>query len=191
MALPLATGPFVLLLVALLAFVFSIGYLAGQRAESVQAAEGSPGASGARIDLESPTGPGTGSQENPGRGNSGSPLTSPRPDPGGSAAGDPGPNTPAEIAFADPANRYTVVVFTAEDSEFGNQRAWAIHDYLVKQGYPAVRPRPWEGDVKVFVGAMGKMAEARQMEAKVRQDPGPDSGRPFYDAYVDNIGRFR
>lgn len=179
MTLPLGTMPFLLLQLGLLVLVFSIGYLVGQGSEPVQA-----GAGGDPIDLQSPTGSGValGSSEPAVQ------VTPARPDDQG-----PGPEVPsaAERAFLDPANKYTVVVFTAENSEFGKSRAWAMHDYLADQTYPVVEPRHWKGEVKIFVGAAPTTGGLADLEVRLRQDPGPDDSRPFYDAYVDNADRFR
>lgn len=175
--------PFLLLQLALLVLVFSIGFLVG-RDPGVAAAEGD------LIELEVPRGVGsaaqaTGSGRRP-------PLTSPRPDdPGSDGLPATGGDTAADRAFLDPVNKYTVVVFTAENSEFGEQRAWSIHDYLLGKGYPVVLPRHWKGQVKIFVGAAGRLSELQDLEARLRKDPGPDGTQPFYDAYVDNVGRFR
>ena len=45
--------------------------------------------------------------------------------------------------------------------------------------------------MKIFVGAAGRLSELQDLEARLRKDPGPDGTQPFYDAYVDNVGRFR
>ena len=172
MTLPLGTVPFLLLQLGLMGLVFAMGYLAGQGSDTVLAADGV-----VEVELQAPDASGVeaaplgtqGSQE---------------------AAGQPQVSGP-EVAFMDPSNKYTVVVFTAENSDFGKNRAWAIHNYLMDQAYPVVRPRLWKGEVKIFVGAAPTTGGLADLEARLRKDLGPDGTRPFYDAYVDNADRFR
>ena len=203
MTLPLGTVPFLFLQLGLLVLVFSIGYLVGQGEDSARAAESRGGESGAPIDLSHPAGAGSGGETAPltpprpggaepgaGVGSSGTALSRERGE-GASAAGGARRASEAERAFLDPENRYTVVVFTAENSAFGKDRAWAIHDYLASKGYPVVDPRIWKGEVKIFVGAAPTTGGLADLEARLRKDPGPNGTRPFYDAYVDNADRFR
>ena len=59
-----------------------------------------------------------------------------------------------------------------------------------------MEPVRWKGVVKIFVGAAPTQGELHDLEAQLRMDPGPDGtgqdGKgPFYDAYVDNVDRYR
>lgn len=187
MTLPMGTMPFLLLQVALLVLVFSIGFLVGRDAE-VAAAEVAP------VELQDPAGSGGAASAAPAapRGGERAPLTSPRPEtPGGGTSPAQAAQSPADRAFLDPASEFTVVVYTAENSEYGRQQAWTVHDYLSGKGYPVVQPRAWKGQVKIFVGAGGRVSDLKDLEAQVRKDPGPDGTQPFYDAYVDKTTRFR
>ncbi|MDA1266919.1 MAG: hypothetical protein O2816_17700 [Planctomycetota bacterium] len=185
MTLPLGTVPFLFLQIGLLVLVFSIGYLTG-RDGKVSAAE----TDGAEIELQS-RGGGPGNVRQGNAGGSQAPLTTPRPADDGSQAVGPPAASEADLAFRDPLNTFTVVVFTAENSDFGEQRAWAVHEYLNGKGYPVVQPLLWKGEVKIFVGAAQSKGSLKEIEARIRKDPGPNGGRPFYDAYVDKTERFR
>lgn len=177
--LPLGTVPFLFLQLGLVGLVFAIGYLAGQGSAPALAAEGD-----GEFELQAP------GASDPG--GSGLPVAAPLTTQGPDEAGGPVQgSSPAEVAFMDPSNKYTVVVFTAENSDFGKNRAWAIHDYLVNQSYPVVHPHLWKGEVKIFVGAAPTTGGLADLEARLRKDLGPDGTRPFYDAYVDNADRFR
>ena len=40
-------------------------------------------------------------------------------------------------------------------------------------------------------GAAPSKGALADLEVRIRKDPGPNGGRPFYDAYVDKTERFR
>jgi len=182
--LPIGAVPFVVLQLALIVLVFSIGFLSGRNSSPVQAAGPATDESGDPVELD-PRGQGP---------------TKPRGDGGGGST--PGPArrdgasrtpelTAAERAFLDPANRLTIAVFSADDSEYGLQRATEVQEHLVARGFPAVPPRRWKGTVLVFVGASPTSAGVQDLLERIREVPGPDGGQIFWDAYLENIDKFR
>jgi hypothetical protein len=96
----------------------------------------------------------------------------------------------ADAAFADPANRFTLLVFTADGTDFGRERASANHANLSAQGFAVITPRERGGKVLLQVGAFGSFAAAEQVRTKVAAAPGPDGRQtPYAGAYVVNITR--
>ena len=96
----------------------------------------------------------------------------------------------ADAAFADPANRFTLLVFTADGTDFGRERATANHANLSAQGFAVITPRERGGKVLLQVGAFGSFAAAEQVRTKVAAAPGPDGRQtPYAGAYVVNITR--
>jgi len=96
----------------------------------------------------------------------------------------------ADAAFADPANRFTLLVFTADGTDFGRERASANHANLSAQGFAVITPRERGGKVLLQVGAFGSFAAAEQVRTKVAAAPGPDGRQtPYAGAYVVNISR--
>lgn len=96
----------------------------------------------------------------------------------------------ADAAFADPANRFTLLVFTADGTEFGREMATVNHANLSAQGFAAILPLERGGKVLLHVGAYGSFAAAEQARTKVAKAPGPDGRQtPYAGAYVVNINR--
>ncbi len=96
----------------------------------------------------------------------------------------------ADQAFADPANRFTVHAFTADDTEFGRERAGVSLANLTAQGFAAVSPRQRGGKVLLYVGAFQSFAQADKARSRVANAPGPDGRQtPYSGAFVVNIPR--
>jgi len=96
----------------------------------------------------------------------------------------------AEAAFADPANRFTLLVFTANGTDFGREMASVNHANLGAQGFAVIPPRERGGKVLLHVGAFGSFAAAEQVRTRVANAPGPDGRQtPYAGAYVVNITR--
>ncbi|MDP6387289.1 MAG: hypothetical protein QGI93_13920 [Planctomycetota bacterium] len=107
---------------------------------------------------------------------------------GGASATKAG--SPADAAFADPANRFTLLVFTADGTDFGWEMAKVNHANLSAQGFAVIEPRERGGKVLLHVGAFGSFAAAEQVRTKVADAPGPDGKQtPYAGAYVVNITR--
>lgn len=112
----------------------------------------------------------------------------PRPTPGQESADNSA--SPADLAFADPANRFTLLVFTADGTDFGRQMAAVNHDNLSAQGFAAVNPRERGGKVLLHVGAFASVAAAKKARGRVAAAPGPGGRQtPYSGAYVVNITR--
>ena len=108
--------------------------------------------------------------------------------PGGASATKAG--SPADAAFADPANRFTLLVFTADGTDFGWEMTKVNHANLSAQGFAVIEPRERGGKVLLHVGAFGSFAAAEQVRTKVADAPGPDGKQtPYAGAYVVNIPR--
>ena len=107
------------------------------------------------------------------------------------AAGSAGrAGSAADAAFADPANRFTLLVFTADGTEFGREMATVNHANLSAQGFAAILPLERGGKVLLHVGAYGSFAAAEQARTEVAKAPGPDGRQtPYAGAYVVNINR--
>lgn len=115
-----------------------------------------------------------------------------RPDPQQSAAQSPVASTrAADAAFEDPANRFTIVVFTADNYEVGKERTWAMFDHLAAAGLDPVTPRAVDGRIYLLVGAESSPGALEDLKAEIRQMTDPDGKtRPFSDAYVNNIDQY-
>jgi hypothetical protein len=114
--------------------------------------------------------------------------------PGAASAGSAGSAgsavSAADAAFADPANRFTLLVFTADGTDFGREMASVNHANLSAQGFAAIDPLERGGQVLLHVGAYGSFAAAEQARTKVANAPGPDGRQtPYAGAYVVNINR--
>ena len=96
----------------------------------------------------------------------------------------------ADAAFADPANRFTLLVFTADGTDFGREMASVNHANLSAQGFAVITLQERGGKVLLQVGAFGSFAAAEQVRTKVAAAPGPDGRQtPYAGAYVVNITR--
>lgn len=96
----------------------------------------------------------------------------------------------ADAAFADPANRFTLLVFTADGTDFGHEMTTVNQANLEAQGFAAITPRERGGKWLLHVGAYGSFAAAEQARIKVASAPGPDGRQtPYAGAYVVNITR--
>lgn len=113
-----------------------------------------------------------------------------RPPEAAAAAGDE-PLSAADRAFADPANRFTVVVFAADDYPVGRERTWAMFEHLRASGFDPVTPRVVRGRLVLLVGAAPRMGDLEKLKLEVRELLGPDGRtRPFLDAWVNNIDNY-
>jgi hypothetical protein len=98
--------------------------------------------------------------------------------------------TAADAAFADPANRFTLLVFTANGTDFGREMASVNHANLGAQGFAVITPRERGGKWLLHVGAFGSFAAAEQVRTRVANAPGPEGRQtPYAGAYVVNITR--
>ena len=102
----------------------------------------------------------------------------------------PAVSSEADKAFEATESRFTVLVFTANNSAFGRGVAEQNQRHLEQLGYPAVSARKKGSKVVLYVGAYASRQEAVEAQNRVRQAPGP-GGRemPFRDAYIVNIPR--
>lgn len=185
LTLPMGPLPFLILQGTLLALVFLMGYFAG--------AGGSDGAVRA----------GGGGDPLVGAPDGGFRLEAPGPEPSPvlPAREDPEARrrlgavlSAADEAWMDPANRFTVLVFSAEDTPFGEERTWASYEHLGALGFPVVTPRRGgqPNMIRLFVGAAPSTEDLRKLNQLVSQAPGPDGpNRPFLDAILDNIETYR
>lgn len=97
----------------------------------------------------------------------------------------------ADAAFEDPANRFTIVVFTADNYEVGKERTWAMFDHLAAAGLDPVTPRAVDGRIYLLVGAESSPGALEDLKGQIRQMTDPDGKtRPFNDAYVNNIDQY-
>lgn len=196
--LPMGWAPFLLLQAMILAVAFGLGWIASGAKSGGEGAL----ATGGELVLDSPdSGPGSEGAANAGLN---SPLRGGRaptvlgnvdPSDGGQAP-DAGAkfdsaSRSADLAFDDPASRFTVVVAQYNDTTYGRARAWAAFEFLDSQGLPVVSPRARNRVVFLFAGATVERDKLDLLLEKVRSQAG-ESGRdtPFYDAYVSNISRY-
>ena len=189
--LPIGAWPFVGLQLAALGMAFFLGYLAAGPADTVQAgagdARGGP-ADGSRVELAAPREAAERSpaaaerRASPPAEAAGSPLS----------AGAPRPPSEADRAFEDPANLFTVVVFSVNDYAFGRERIWELHRFLTEQGFEPITPRTCRGYLMLLVGAAPSMGQLEATKQRLRDLVGPDGRtRPFRDAYINNSSSYR
>ncbi len=218
LTLPMGPVGFLVLQIALVVLAFMAGQAnprvgavhAGAPADSSGAGEGLPGDPGDGMDAQAsgvvdvgggtPTvdrntavgdsgASGLRGQRRPGDGTR---LRSPGtpPETGPESATQAIPESPADRAFADPRNTFTVLVFTADDSEFGRERAQENYSHLLSKGLDAITPRQRGGWVYLYVGAYPSKAAANQAMTQVALISGPNgSGTPYASAGVRNIPR--
>lgn len=187
MYLPVGSVTFLFLQLGLLVLVFGIGFLSGKEERAVHAGNpgGNPaGSEGGNVQLTGPQGGGTTGTQTPGPGESGSSSSSQKPQP---------TQRPEDEAFQNPANRYTVVVFTADASPVGQGRAQDVFDALESRGYPVITPVIGDRHVRVLMGAAPTKAALSELESRIRREKlGRNvSTGDFYDAYVDRAEKFR
>jgi len=107
------------------------------------------------------------------------------------AVADEGTLDPADIAFQDPSNHYTLVVDQYNDNALGRERAIAHYLYLRGQGFPVVRPRLRGDVVYLLVGAAGDREALGSLLSQVQVLPYPGSqDRTFSTAYLERIEDF-
>jgi len=189
--LPIGAWPFVGLQLVALGLSFFLGYLAAGPADAVRAGAGADargGADGSRVELADPRDPAQRSTAGPQRGPStpaeGAASTLPSTD--GSAP------SAADLAFEDPANLFTVVVFSVNDYAFGRERIWELYRFLSQQGFDPITPRTCRGYLMLLVGASPTMGELEAVKLRLRDLVGPDGRtRPFRDAYINNASSYR
>lgn len=199
LVLPMGWAPFLVLQTMILAVAFGLGWIAsGMEGAGAVGGDGVLAAGGGLV-LDSP---GT---KTAASGGLNSPLRFGRTPAvlgavGGSQGGqnpEPGAaldtaNWPADLAFDGQASRFTVVVAQYNDTVFGRARAWEAFEFLVGQGLPVVSPRARNRVVYLFVGASAERAELDQVLEQVKDQTGARGReKPFYDAYVSNISRYR
>lgn len=190
LTLPIGAVPFLLLELVLLVLVFLMGYVTG----SNRAGVGAPGPGEGSGTVEAGTS-GPYRLDRPERHSSPGPVLPAREDPAAPEDREAVRGreaTAADAAFLDRANKYTVTVFSADDNEFGEERAWAAYDHLASLGFEPVTPRRWKGLIILFVGAAPTTSELEAVRQRVREVVAADGrGRAFPDAYLDNIDKYR
>ena len=107
------------------------------------------------------------------------------------AEADPVRPNPADLAFADPSNHYTLVVDQHNDNRLGRERAVAQYQYLAAQGFPVVQPQLRGDVIYLLVGASPDREQLSKLTAELHALPYPGStNRTFSSAYTERIENF-
>ena len=99
--------------------------------------------------------------------------------------------TAADQAFLDPANAYTVVAITYDDTENGRDRAIDTYRHLQAAEFDVVYPRRKGGKLLIFVGASPGYRDLESVESRLRRTAGPNGQMAFTGAYRVNIADYR
>ena len=99
--------------------------------------------------------------------------------------------TAADEAFLDPANAYTVVAITYDDTDTGRDLAVATYRHLEEADFDVVYPRRKAGKLLIFVGAAPGYRDLESVESRLQRTPGPAGRLAFTGAYRVNIADYR
>lgn len=204
--LPMSARGFIGLQALLLACAFLLGWALGQRTAAPEDG-GTPGGSSApaRTAASAPTdfsalrasagrgaadaGPGSVAPQAPG---AVEPSAGPATGEGAAAAAADDGSTADDIAFRDPANRYTVLAITYISTETNIALAWETYDFLRAEGFPVVRPIERNARLHLLVGAAQSKPELDEIEAGLRSlRNGRNGSLEFRSAYKVNIDSYR
>lgn len=200
-ALPMTARTFVLMQAALLATTFFLGWsIRGggaaaappqqDRADDPASAALAPGAMGARptrsggpVLLPTSIDAGMPEQSTSARSTSTQSTTEQTPS---------DPDTAADDAFLDPANRFTVLAITYSRSDTSLGLAWAAYDRLSEAGLPVVKPRERGGRIFLFVGAAEAKGQLLSLVTRLKAfEGGSGDAYPFRSSFVVNLDDYR
>ncbi|MCP3914940.1 MAG: hypothetical protein GY711_05255 [bacterium] len=185
LSLPIGAGAFLVLQALLLFVVFFMGRLSVQ--STVEAGEGDGERGGGAVDLDPRRSSDASLEPRSTRRNGHEDSVGGEPGPSGTQP-DPSAPNPADAAFLAPQNKFTVLVCTYDDTEYGRDRAWETFQHLGSLGFAAVTPRRQGGRLFLFVGASDSYQKLAELEKELKSASGPSGQRqPFRDAYRVNI----
>jgi hypothetical protein len=195
--LPVRKGTFVLLQLGLVGVAFALGARFGGPVTdwggALFAAAPDGGAAAPGAGPEAPEGDGQVAGQSPARN-----LT-PRAPRGGAgttpagpngAAGPAAPRDPAEAAFLDPRNLFTVQVASYDDSPRGRELAEHWRADLADRGYPAV-VRQVKRKLSLFVGASPNLVAMEELQEQLGRLTDRNGARLFPDVIAKELADFR
>ena len=111
---------------------------------------------------------------------------------GTDAPGPVDPDTAADVAFLDPAMRFTVLAITYSGTESNEALAWQTYDLLRSKGFPVVKPLERNARIFLFAGASASKADLEGLQDRLRKlKVGPRRTQDFRQAYVVNLKDYR